>query len=104
MIWAILKNLKYRGGRLGPRRGRRPEAVEAGPALSRPQPKPHPGPLEAEDGGVERPGGMPAESHKAPLHLQGPLATEMPDADRSSPPPPDPRHIPAVRSTFALHA
>jgi hypothetical protein len=70
MIWAILKNLKYRGGRLGPRRGRRPEAVEAGPALSGPRPKPHPGPLEAEDGGVERPGGMPAESHKAPLHLQ----------------------------------
>jgi len=31
MIWAILKNLKYRGGPPGPRRGRRPEAVEAGP-------------------------------------------------------------------------
>jgi hypothetical protein len=31
---------------------------------------------------------MPAESHKAPPHLQVPLATEMPDADRSSPPRP----------------
>jgi hypothetical protein len=60
MIWAILKNLKACGGRLGPRRGRRPGAVEAGPALSGPRQKPHPGPLGAEDGDIERPGGMPA--------------------------------------------